>query len=82
MNRFLILAVVAMMPALLSQAFAQPATGTSAIASDSSKQRNTPTAKTGTLLNTDVAPAQAKQKTEETNHRIAQGKLPGKSAAR
>jgi hypothetical protein len=68
MNKFLFLAVVAIMPALLSQAFAQSATtGTSAIASDSARQKITPPAKTGGLLNTDVTPTQAKQKTAETN---------------
>lgn len=73
MNKFLFLAVVAMMPALLSQAFAQGttrSTGTSAIASDSVRQTNTPPAKTGGLLNTDVTPTQARQKTAETNRMV------------
>jgi hypothetical protein len=71
MNRFLLLAVVAVMPALLSQAFAQstPA-GASPLASDSAQQKITPPARTGGLLNTDVTPAQAKQKTAETNRHI------------
>lgn len=68
MNKFLFLAVIAVMPALLSQAFAQAQrSGTSVIASDSTKQKNTPPTKTGGLLNTDVTPAQAKQKTAQTN---------------
>jgi hypothetical protein len=71
MNRFLLLAVVAVMPALLSQAFAQSSTvGASPLASDSAKQKITPPARTGGLLNTDVTPAQAKQKTAETNRHI------------
>jgi hypothetical protein len=73
MNKFLFLAVIAVMPALLNQAFAQTVahgTGTSVIASDSDKQQNTPPARTGGLLNTTVSPAQAKQKTAETNRRI------------
>lgn len=85
MNRFLFLAVIAAMPAFLNQAFAQSTTantGSSAIASDSVQQKNTPTAKTGGVLNSDATPSQAKQKTRETNHRIAQGKLPATPAER
>lgn len=85
MNKFLFLAVIAMMPALLNQAFAQGTTkntGTSAIASVSARQKNTPTVRTGGLLNTDVTPAQAAHKSRETNHRIALGKLPPASARR
>jgi hypothetical protein len=67
MNKFLFLAVIAVMPALLSQAFAQ---GTSAIANASATQKNTPPARTGRLLNTAVSPAQAKQKAAETNRHI------------
>jgi hypothetical protein len=73
MQKFLFLAVLAVMPALLNQAFAQSTTqgtGTSPLASDSAKQKNTPPAKTGGLLNTDVTPAQAKQKAAETNRKI------------
>lgn len=71
MNRFLILAVVAVMPALLSQAFAQTqGTGPSVLASKSAQQKNTPPAKTGGLLNTDVTPAQARQKAAQTNRHI------------
>jgi hypothetical protein len=85
MNKFLFLAVIAVMPALLSQAFAQDTTrgtGTSPLASESTQQKNTPPARTGGLLNSDATPAQAAQKTRETNHRIAQGKLPAKPAER
>jgi hypothetical protein len=77
MNKFLFLAVIAVMPALLSQAFAQSTargTGTSVIASESAKQKNTPPAKTGGLLNSDVTPAQARAKALKTNRRIAQGR--------
>lgn len=50
-------------------------TGQSAIASDSVKQKNTPTAAAGGLLNTDATPAQAKAVTKDTNRKIAQGQI-------
>ena len=48
-------------------------TGQSAIASDSVKQKNTPTAAAGGLLNTDATPAQARAITKDTNRKIAHG---------
>jgi hypothetical protein len=75
MQKFLFLAVLALTPALLNQAFAQSTTrgtGTSVIANESTKQKNAPPAKSGGLLNSDVTPEQARAKAVETNRRIAQ----------
>lgn len=50
-------------------------TGQSAIASDSTKQKNTPAVKPGGLLNTDVSPKQADAVTRDTNRKIARGEI-------
>ena len=50
-------------------------TGPSAIASDSTRQKNTPTAAAGGLLNTGTSPAQAKAIAKDTNRKIAQGQI-------
>lgn len=50
-------------------------TGRSAVASDSTRQKNTPAAKPGGLLNSDASPAQANAVARDTNRQIARGEI-------
>lgn len=76
------LAFAAAVPALAGTIVTAAQGKTSAIASESVKQKNTLTAPAGGLLNTDVTPRQARAVTKDTNTKIRHGKIATPDPAR
>lgn len=84
MKRFIFVAAIAALPAIVGTALmivpalATPTiddTSGSPVSSNSVKQKTTPTVKGGGLVNTDVTPQQARRTTQQTNRQLARGDI-------